>query len=77
MTEFTAVHSGPELKLRDRNTKPLEKESMYLENKLFLVMFFKNILNSASRLVYPFGRESAEGREDSGKQSQKVAAGRV
>lgn len=39
MTEFTAVHSGPELKLRDRNTKPLEKESMYLENKLFLVMF--------------------------------------
>lgn len=50
MTEFTAVHSSPELKLRDRNTKPSEKESLYLENKLFLVMFLKNILNSASRL---------------------------
>lgn len=39
MTEFTAVHSSSELKLRDRNTKPLEKESMYLERKLLLEMF--------------------------------------
>lgn len=43
MAQFTAVHSSSELKLRDRNTKPLEKESIYLENKLFLVMFFKKV----------------------------------
>lgn len=35
MTQFAAVQSSSELKLRDRNTKPLEKESMYLKNNSF------------------------------------------